>query len=323
MPAKIEETTTDGHATVTLTSASGELEATYAPGTGMVCCSLRRRGEEMLGQRGGLAAYAEKGSTFGIPLLYPWANRLAAMSYSFEGTDVTLDAASSPLHFDAAGLPMHGVLAASPYWELTDTGADDNSAQLQARLDFSAHSELAAAFPFRHMLEMGVALDDETLTVTTTVIPTGDGRVPVAFGYHPYLALPGGSRSGVEIELPVVRHALLGADGLPTGETEAASGAKAPLAERSFDDLFDELSDPKQFRLAGPGSEISVEFDRGYNFAQVYAPADQPFICFEPMTSPTNSLVSGDRLATVAPGEQFQASFSIRAQSRGAGMIAR
>lgn len=78
MSASVTESTTDGHTTLTLTSASGELEAVYAPSVGMVCCSLRRNGDELLGQRGGLEAYAKKGSTFGIPLLYPWANRLAA-----------------------------------------------------------------------------------------------------------------------------------------------------------------------------------------------------------------------------------------------------
>ena len=46
------------------------------PDVGMVGRSLRHRGEEMLGQRGGLEAYAARGSSFGLPLLHPWANRL-------------------------------------------------------------------------------------------------------------------------------------------------------------------------------------------------------------------------------------------------------
>jgi len=309
--ASVIESTTDGHATLTLRSASGALEAVYAPGVGMVCCSLRHRGEELLGQRGGLAAYAAKGSTFGIPLLYPWANRLAAMSYSFEGADVRLSAEQSPLHFDSAGLPMHGLLGASPYWEVIEAGESDRAALLAARLDFSAHEELARAFPFRHVLELEARLDDQRLQVTTTVTATGDSRVPIAFGFHPYLALPGGSREGVAIELPVTRQALLEPSGIPSGEHEPASGARAPLGERAFDDLFDQLSEPPRFTLSGPGREIALAFDGGYNFAQVYAPLAEPFICFEPMTSPTNALISGDRLASIAPGGQFKAIFEI------------
>ncbi len=307
----MRESTTDGHATLTLTSPSGELEAVYAPSVGMVCCSLRHRGEELLGQRGGLEAYAATGSTFGIPLLYPWANRLAAMSYSFGGADVTLNADESPLHFDSAGLPMHGLLGASPYWEVVEAGPAGDTSVVQARLDFSAHDELARAFPFRHMLELETRLDERSLTVETTVIPTGDSDVPVAFGFHPYFALPGGSREGAEIELPVTRRALLEPSGIPSGEHEAASGELAPLGDRAFDDLFDRLSQPPRFTLSGPGRELALEFEGGYHFTQVYAPPDQPFICFEPMTAPTNALISGDRLGSVAPGEQFKAIFKI------------
>ena len=311
MSAQVEQSTSGDHATLTLTSASGALEAIYAPEVGMVCCSLRHNGEELLGQRGGLEAYATKGSTFGIPLLYPWANRLAGMSYSFEGAEVTLSADESPLHFDSAGLPMHGLLGASPYWEVVEAGELDGAAVIQARLDFSAHGELARAFPFRHMLELEVRLDDNSLTVATTVIPTGESNVPIAFGFHPYLELPGGSRDGVEIELPVTRHALLEPSGIPSGEHEPASGARSPLGDRAFDDLFDELSQPPRFTLSGPGREIALDFEGGYQFTQVYAPTDQPFICFEPMTAPTNALISGDRLSSVAPGEQFKAIFKI------------
>ncbi|MEI6793037.1 MAG: aldose 1-epimerase, partial [Actinomycetes bacterium] len=89
------------------------------------------------------------------------------------------------------------------------------------------------------------------------------------------------------------------------------SGARAPLGDRAFDDLFDELSQPPSFTLSGPGREIELEFEGGYHFTQVYAPPDQPFICFEPMTAPTNALISGDRLSSVAPGEQFTAAFKI------------
>ena len=45
----------------------GISSAVFAPDVGMVGCSLRHRGEELLGQRGGLAKYRESGSSFSIP----------------------------------------------------------------------------------------------------------------------------------------------------------------------------------------------------------------------------------------------------------------
>ena len=60
----------------TVTISSPELQATFVPGAAMLCSSLRHEGDELLAQRSGVHAYAEHGSTMGIPLLYPWANRL-------------------------------------------------------------------------------------------------------------------------------------------------------------------------------------------------------------------------------------------------------
>jgi aldose 1-epimerase len=43
----------------------------------------------------------------------------------------------------------------------------------------------------------------------------------------------------------------------------------------------------------------------------VFAPEGQPFICFEPMTAPTNALVSGVGLRLVEPGDEYRTAFSI------------
>src|SRR3712207_4042914 len=136
-------TTYEGFPAVRLGSAGG-LEAIFAPGVGMVGCSLRHRGDELLGQRGGLARYEATGSTFGIPLLHPWANRLAGLSYTAGGRSVVIDRDSPYVRTDPNGLPIHGLLAASTHWKLEGGDA------LRATLDFGAHPELLEGFPFPH-----------------------------------------------------------------------------------------------------------------------------------------------------------------------------
>ena len=68
-----------------VTLKAGDLEATFAPGAGMIGTSLRHRGDELLEQRDGLDAYVKSAKTFGIPLLHPWANRLDGPRYSVAG----------------------------------------------------------------------------------------------------------------------------------------------------------------------------------------------------------------------------------------------
>jgi aldose 1-epimerase len=300
---------------VVLVSPDDDLRAGFAPAAGMVGYSLLHQGEQLLGQGGGLVAYRERGSTFGIPLLHPWANRLSAHAYTVLGREVVLDSARSPLHLDPSGLPIHGVLAASPHWELDSRSASEASAGVGARLDFGAHDELLAAFPFPHEVRVEAELAGHTLTVATTLRPTEDATVPIAFGWHPYLCLPGLPREEWLVEMPVLTRALLDERGIPSGREEPADIAPGPLAGRGYDDLFTSLAKPPRFVLEGPGRRIEVEFGEGYPLAQVYAPAEEQFICFEPMTAPTNALATGEGLRTVAPGDAFRAEFRVRVLS--------
>jgi aldose 1-epimerase len=300
---------------VVLVSHDDDLRVGFAPAAGMVGYSLLHRGEQLVGQGRGLAAYRERGSTFGIPLLHPWANRLSAHAYTVLGREVVLDSSRSPLHLDPNGLPIHGVLAASPHWELDSRSASEGSAAVGARLDFGAHDELLAAFPFPHEVRVEAELAGHTLTVATTLRPTEDASVPVAFGWHPYLCLPGLPREEWLVEMPVLTRALLDERGIPSGREEPADIVSGPLARRSYDDLFTSLAQPPSFVLEGHGRRIEVEFGEGYPLAQVYAPANEQFICFEPMTAPTNALATGEGLRTVAPGAAFRTEFHVRVLS--------
>ena len=285
---------------------AGDLEAAYVPDAGMVCASLRHAGAELLGQRGGLGAYRERGSTFGIPLLHPWANRLSAFEVELLGRRMRL--AGSPLvRTEEHGLPIHGLLAASPRWRVLEHAAE----RVRAALRFDG-PELLDAFPFPHVIELDARLAPDALTVRTTVSATGDVAVPVAFGYHPYVALLGIPREQWEVNLPVRRRLLLDGRGLPTGDTEPVEPYRGRIGDRSWDDCFDELVPGEPFAVAGGGRRVEVAFGEGYPVAQVFAPPGKELICFEPMTAPTNALVSGDGLRTVAPGASSTAQFSVR-----------
>jgi aldose 1-epimerase len=303
--AAVEETTREGYPALEL--SAGDLTATFVPQLGMIGASLTHRGDELLGQRNGLPAYEAKGSTMGIPLLYPYANRLSGLEYDACGKHVTIDPDSPLVKLDPNGLPIHGVLTAAPYWrpEQGDQGT------VTGRLDFGAHPELLEAFPFPHELGIRIALDgDLGLTIETTVEANAGSPVPVSFGFHPYLTLPGVPRADWQIEVPVQEQLLLDGRGIPTGETEPARVEAGPLGERTFDDGYRGVTAP--FALADASRRIEVSFEHGYGYAQVFAPPGQELICFEPMTAATNALVAGGPgLEVVQPGGKRSAAFRI------------
>ena len=306
----IGETLVNGTPALTLVSEPNGLEASFVPSAGMVGCSLRHRGEEVLGQRGGLPTYIAERSTMGIPLLHPWANRLARGRFSVSGGEVDLDRAA--VTHDPNGLPMHGLLNASGGWQVDRHQESEGGGVVAAHFDFADHEELMVAFPFPHEVLFEATLRDRTLTIRTIVAATGDRRVPISFGYHPYLRLPDVDRSDWEVEIPVSERLELDERMLPTGRRSAVRVEAGPLGTRTFDDAFTAPDGDAPLVLAGEGRRIEVTFGEGYRFAQVYAPADDDVIAYEPMTAPTNALVDGGPdLPVLEPSERYEATFSI------------
>jgi galactose mutarotase-like enzyme len=288
------------------TLVAGDLEAVFLPGYGMLGASLRHRNVEILRRIEDLAAAAARGSTAGIPLLHPWANRLAGSQYRVAGRDVNLDPSSPLLHLDEHGLPMHGVPWSLLAWEVTAATSDALTAQLAW-----TSSDLLAIFPFRHRLEITATLSPDELLLETTLSASPDGPVPVSFGFHPYFGLAELPRAEWRLELPAMRRLVLDPRGIPTGEEVAFDGFDAQLGETSFDDCFALFGGSQSLILAGAGRRICVEFLSGYRYAQVFAPKGKDYVALEPMTAPTNALTSGRGLHLVEAGSEFRSAFRI------------
>ena len=302
--------TVEGEAAVTL--AAGELEATFLPGLGLLGTSLRHRGEELLALPGGVAGY-RGGSVTGLPLLAPWANRLPGWRYRAAGAEVDLDGLD--LHTDPGGLPIHGTLTAHGGWRLERLAAEDGSAVLQASLDYGAFPELLAAFPFPHRLTVTATVREATLAVATTLEATGGRPVPVAFGWHPYLRLPGAPRAAWRLLLPDRAHLDLDDRGLPTGKTADEPAEADLVGDRTYDDLYALGQGPaaRHLGLEAAGRRLLVGYGQGYGHAQVFAPPGAEFVCLEPMTGPTAALAAGTT-PLVDPGASLTAEFTVQVE---------
>jgi aldose 1-epimerase len=289
---------------------AGDLRTIFWPKSGMLCASFCHRGAELLRRIDDLEAAKAKGSTAGIPLLYPWANRLDSLHYRAAGRDVVLGPSSPHLHFDDHGLPMHGVPWGQLAWEAVEVKPDS----ILARLDWE-RPDLLAVFPYPHKLQMGAALDPEGLTLHTTVFASAGSPLPVSFGFHPYFGIPRLRRQEWRIGLPVMQRLLLDARGIPTPGQEHFGPIDAALGDMNFDDGFAVMDAQPAFSLSGAGRRITLQFLEGFPYAQVFAPKDKDFIALEPMTAPTSALTSGRGLHVVEPGAEFRASFRVTIHS--------
>ena len=312
---------------------------------GCVATSWQVRGQEMLALPVALAEFVKSQKTGGIPLLYPYANRLRADHFTAAGKAVDLSH-DAKLKRDANGFPMHGLLIRWPDWIVTQSAPDE----LQASIVWGDHAQLFAAYPFAHTLRVRWKLGHvknentnqlanqiagqganqiadqgkypranpsadqsalaSTLTVTTIIEADKAEDVPVSFGWHPYLLLH--DRANAQLQLPARRAVALAQNGLPISDKNSAPWLPTctQSAVASLDDLFQLDMRGASAAILEPHRRIEMKFLSGYSHLQLYSPVGAHFVCIEPMTAATNALCDG--AAIVKSGDTFTAAFELR-----------
>ena len=293
----------------THTMAAGELVAVFRPEQGMIGLSLKHRGEEILRRIDELDEALATGMSIGIPLNYPYANRLRGRSYEFDGRTVELDPSSPWLMKDWNDVIIHGVPWPKLEWRVEE--ASDR--RLRSRLAWN-RPELLAVFPFEHEVEMTATLDGLGLTIETAVLANVGARVPVSFGFHPYIGIPGLTRQQWQLTLPAMQGIVLDDRLLPMGERSDLPPYDDRLADLDFDHGF-ALSPGASMSIAGNGRRVSVDFLENFPYAQIYAPPGHDYISLEPMTAPADALTSHVDLPVVEPGGRFAATFRLRVEA--------
>jgi aldose 1-epimerase len=302
-------------AAVTLTHAGTGSSLELVPDAGMVALSWIVAGEEVLALPCGRSEFLAASRTGGIPLLYPYANRLGADRFDACGRAVDLTGVTS-LKRDDHGLPIHGLLLRKGGWALEVPAAG----QIAAQLDWGSDPELLAAFPFPHTLRIhwtvgaGVAPGATALRVTTSVIADRGSDVPAAFGWHPYFKVHEPERA--QVLMGAAASVALGHDGLPTGDPPI--GAAMPIrmgVGRGQDSLYlrqigADASLQPVASVIDARRRIDIRMDGHFPFVQVFSPQGASFACIEPMVAATDALRRGN-FTLVPSGSALVATFEV------------
>ena len=268
------------------------------------------------------AAKAER-KLNGIPFLAPWANRQPD-GFRFNGKHYTFNSTLEGVRLDANGNSIHGMLWASPHWQVVDVAADANSAHVTSRFEYWKHPDLMANWPFAQEYEMTYRLAAGVLEVRVTVKNLSTDTMPISIGFHPYFQLPGVPIDEAVAQIPVRRHVEVDPRIVPTGQfTPVDFSAGVSLKDHKFDDGYTDLirgSDGRTvFSVSGRGKKVEVTFGPRYPVAVVFCPPGNNYVCFEPMSGLTNAInLAADGkypdLQTVPAGGTWQESWWLRAE---------
>lgn len=307
----------DGVPIVRLADTARAMEVEIVPRLGNRAIALRRRGENFLWvPSDDLSVLKDNPHTNGIPFLAPWANRMPDGFWANEKY-YRFQSDSPPIRLDQNGIPIHGLLTASPLWKIVECAADETSAHVTSRLEFWKYPHLMENWPLAHEYEMTHRLTHGALEVSITVVNRSVEPMPVAIGFHPYFQLPGVKIANASAHIPVREHVETDSRLVATGELRpVAFPEHVSLGDHHFDDGFTGLTgDP--FIVEGGGKRVEVQFGPKFQVAIVYAPAGHDYICFEPMTAVTNGINLAHEgkytgLQIIAPEEDWSETFSVR-----------
>lgn len=256
--------------------------------------------------------FLKKPTSYGIPVLFPFPNRLKGGAFTFQGVRYAVNPARHGFVRDKA-------------WRAIDSGASDaEGAWIRSEIRASDYeSEILTQFPFPFILTLTHRLREGGLQIHASARNTGVTDMPVGFGLHPYFRLPENGAAQVNASK---RWEL--EDSLPTGalvETSERYDLREPrdLATLFLDDIYTDIVPDRMGRArchlddAVNRLRTTIEFPvREFPHVVVYTPPPpRRAICIEPNSCPTDAFNLQQRgiaagVIALRPGEA--AEFNVR-----------
>jgi len=239
-------------------------------------------------------------SASGIPLLFPFPNRIAAGQFAWEGRPYNLPLNKPPN-------AIHGFVF-DRAWRVTF--ADSVTAVAEFQLSREAPDRMDL-WPSDFVIQVKYALRGNALFSEITVRNPGDVPLPWGFGTHSYFRVPlspTSSRGRCLIQVPAAQTWEL-RDSLPTGRRMPVTADRDlregwELQDRQLDDVYTDLaktgnssasdSSPQWIQTvlmdAEAGIEVVQSFDTSFREVVAFTPPHGRSICMEPYTCVTNAV---------------------------------
>jgi aldose 1-epimerase len=249
-------------------------------------------------------AMFEKNQTtrMGIPVLFPFPNRIRAGRFNWEGRTFQLPCIDS-----TRKNAIHGFACRVP-WRVIDQGVSQDDAwvtgEYHAAKDFSHLKDfgsLESCWPADHRVRLTHRLGKNRLRIEIHVDNPDNKSLPFGLGFHPYFRADCVG-DGCLMQVPAEAIWEL-QESLPTGKRGPAQGrldlrSGKPIAGLKLDDVLTGLPTVATDGLAPRGSLRSSTSDRSLTIRTstdfreivVFTPPHGQAVCIEPYTCTTDAV---------------------------------
>lgn len=309
---------------LTITDPHSGSTARIAPELGFNCFEFRAivggRPIDVLDAVPNFETGGQKASGSGIPILFPFPNRIRGGKFQWGGKEYSLPTT------DKFGNAIHGLCLDRP-WRVIEQRDDLVTGQFQLSIDAPDRLPL---WPTDFVIEVDYEIVHNRLRANFRIGNPSNKSLPWGLGTHPYFKLPLGSNSQVSdclIEVPAMRRWEL-VDCVPTGTLleldesfDLRGGAYANVVK--LDDVYTQVNG------GGPQFDCIVMDERaGLQVIQTcppifreivaFTPPGRAAVCIEPYTCPTDAINLTARgiecgWRTLGPGSEFHTWIDITA----------
>ncbi len=300
--------------------------ARIAPSLGFNCFAFQARvggqAVNVLDASPNFAEGNERPSGHGIPLLFPFPNRIRQGRFAWNGRQYEIPAANAS--YDHAGNAIHGFCLDRP-WRVTERGPHFAVGEFQLGRDAP---DRRAYWPADFLIEVRYTVRGAALRADVRIANPSTVELPWGFGTHPYFKLPlaAGSRPSSCLVLAPASQEWELVDCLPTGRILPVSEEKdlrdgAYFDVMKLDDVLTGLT-PGQGPLEcavmdeQAGLQVTQRFEPIFREVVVYTPPSRNAVCIEPYTCATDAINLQPRgidagWRVLAPGAEIRTAIEI------------
>jgi len=260
-------------------------------------------------------------SRSGIPVLYPFPNRIRDGRYNFGWKSYQL-----PLNDSTKKNSIHGYAPRYP-WRVFGYSVEDRSAWVHGDFQMSVDApETAGYWPADSIFSMVYRLSETALRLEMSVRNVSESPLPFGIGFHPYLRFPCADQTVDRFKLLAPARSLWHCvDNLPTEERVPVSddlnwNSPRRIGSMPLDTLYTDLgsiqerADGLLLRAELGHTEyrgaLQVWTSGDFRESVLFTPAHRQAVCIEPYTCATDAINLAERnvdagLKVLQPDEKW------------------
>ncbi len=257
---------------------------------------------------------------FGIPLLYPFPNRVRNCRFTFDGVEYVLPD-------NDGGRSLHGLVSDAPF-ELQTPVVTDDSVSAVASIEIVPGHPLYSIFPISNRLDVTFGLSFNGLTMNFKVTNLDEKkRFPFGLGIHPYFNVHG-TKKQVRIQVPAKKW-MEAVSLMPTGKLLNLDKGPADLSDPTvlaglnLDDVWYgmDVMKPMTIYYDALSRKLCLYASNIFTHSVVYTPPFESFFCMENQTNATDchnlhtkGFVDESHLLILDPGQSITGTIMMKVE---------